>query len=71
VLDVGTTDLPGFTRMLEAFTAASPFALQPRGLPHATHAGLQGLPVAEAKSRADLADGFGWRRSAEALAGAT
>jgi hypothetical protein len=71
VLDVGSADLPGVTRMLEAFTAANPFALQPRGLPHATHAGPQGLPVAEAKGRADLADGFGWRRSAEALAGAT
>lgn len=68
VVDVGTQDEAGVVRLLEAFARTHPAALMPRGLPYATHSGPLGLPRAAAALRADLADGFGWRRSAEGAA---
>jgi hypothetical protein len=67
VIDVGTSDEAGLVKALEAFTAAHPGAVRARGLPHGTRRGPLGLPTAEGLSRADLADGFGWRCSREAL----
>lgn len=67
VLDVGQADESAVVKVLEAFAAANPTAFGRRGLPHGTQAGPLGLPMAEAFSKADLADGYGWRRSKEAV----
>lgn len=68
VVDVSVRDEPGVVRVLEAFVAAHPGALAPRGLLWGTTAGPLGLARAEGAGRADLCDGFGWRRSQEAVA---
>lgn len=67
VVDVGASDEAGVTRLLEGFMARHPNAIVSKGLPFGTRAGLLGLPMAEAFTRSDLADGFGWRRSREAV----
>jgi hypothetical protein len=67
VLDVGRADESAVLKVLEAFAAAHPTAFQKRGLPYGTQVGPLGLPTAEAFSQADLADGYGWRRSREAV----
>lgn len=69
VVDVGVQDEPGVVRLLEAFLRQHPHALAPRGLPYATAPGPLGLARADVTSRGDLADGFGWRRCTEAIAG--
>ena len=43
-------------------------ALVHRGLPHGTEAGPLGLARAVGQGKADLVDGYGWRRSHEAVA---
>lgn len=66
IIDVGPQDEPGVVRLLEAFLRQNPAAISPRGLPYATLPGPLSLARAEAKDRADLCDGYGWRRCAEA-----
>jgi hypothetical protein len=68
VIDVAPSDEDGVVRILEAFLRAHPKALVQRGLPYGTIPGPLGLPRAEATGRADVADGYGWRRSREAVA---
>ena len=68
VLDVGPQDEPGMLRLLEAFLREHPDALVGRGVPYGTLPGPLHLARAEAKDRSDLCDGYGWRRSAEAVA---
>jgi hypothetical protein len=68
VLDVGVNDLGGVIKVLEAFVAAHPKVVVARGQPHGTVRGPLGLPTATGSSRADVADGFGWKRAAEAVA---
>ena len=66
VVDVGPDDEPGIIRLLETFVKQHPKALAPsRGVPFGTEAGPAGFPRARAHGRADLADGYGWRRSHE------
>jgi hypothetical protein len=67
VLDVGQSDAAAVVKVLESFVGATPAAFAPRGLPYGTQAGPLDLPMAEAFSKADLADGYGWRRSKEAV----
>lgn len=67
IIDVGASDLEGVVRMLRNFTVAFPTALSPRGLPYSTIAGPLGLPTSTGTGREERADGYGWRRSAEAL----
>jgi hypothetical protein len=68
VLDVGANDLAGVVKVLESFAVAHPRGLVSRGLPQGTQPGPLGLPIAAAVNRADIADGFGWRRATEAIA---
>ncbi len=67
VLDVGANDLAGVTKVLEAFAVAHPRGLVSRGLPQGTQPGPLGLPIATVVARADVADGYGWRRATEAI----
>lgn len=67
VLDVGQADAAAVVKVLEAFLAANPAAFARRGLPYGTQEGPLQLPIAEAHSKQDLADGYGWRRSREAV----
>ncbi|GMU60986.1 MAG: hypothetical protein AMXMBFR34_27490 [Myxococcaceae bacterium] len=67
VLDVGGSDEASVLKVVESFANANPAALSRRGLPYGTQSGPLGLPVAEAFSKADLCDGYGWRRSREAV----
>lgn len=67
VIDVGVQDEAGVVRLLEAFLRQSPSALKPRGTPFASVPGPLALAKAEGKTRADLCDGYGWRRSSEAV----
>jgi hypothetical protein len=67
VIDVGGADEAAVVKVLEDFQRANPTAFARRGLPHGTQLGPLELPVAEAFTRADLADGYGWRRSREAV----
>lgn len=66
VIDVGSSDEPGVTKLLESFARTYPEAFKVRGMPHSTVPGILGLPKGEASGRADVGDGFGWRVSAEA-----
>lgn len=68
VIDVGPSDEDGVVRILEAFVRAHPKGLAPRGIPFGTSPGPLDLPRAEGAGRGDLADGYGWRRSREAVA---
>jgi hypothetical protein len=68
IIDVGRQDEPGVIKALETFLAQHPGAVKPRGLPYSTEIGPLGLPRTEATSRMDLADGYGWRKSQEAVA---
>ena len=68
VIDVGAADLQGIVRLLQAFQQSHPGLLTPKGNPFATVPGPLGFPVATAAGRADLADGYGWRRVSESLA---
>lgn len=65
VVDVAPGDEPGIVKLIDAFLRLHPKALVARGLPYGTAQGPLGLPKAEGKGRIDLADGFGWRKSAE------
>lgn len=71
VIDVGPQDEPGVVRLLEAFLRQHPGAITPRGSPYATLPGPLHLSRAEAKDRADLCDGYGWRRAREAVSAKT
>jgi hypothetical protein len=70
LIDVGPQDEPGVVRLLEAFLRQYPSAISSRGLPFGTVAGPLSLARADAKDKVDLGDGYGWRRSAEAVRGA-
>lgn len=65
VVDVGVEEEAGVVRLLEAYLKMHPKAFTVRGLPFGTMTGALGLPRALAHGRADLGDGFGWRRSHE------
>ncbi len=65
VVDVAANDEAGIVKLLDAFLRLHPKALVPRGLPYGTHQGPLGLPKSEGVGRADLADGFAWRLSAQ------
>lgn len=67
VLDVGAQDMVGVERLLETFLRSHPDAFAPRGQPFGTDAGALGFAMANAVDRADVADGYGWRRSHEAV----
>lgn len=67
VLDVGQTDLPNVLKLLETFSHGRPDAFRARGLPFGTRAGPGGWAMAEASTRADVADGYGWRCALEAV----
>jgi hypothetical protein len=69
IIDVGPDDEPGVVRVLEAFVRQYPSALAPRGVPYATTPGPMSLGRTEVKDKTDLCDGFGWRRSEEAVHG--
>ncbi len=69
VIDAGETDLPGVVRLLDAFVSAHQRAILMRGTPYATKLGQLNLPTATGVGRSDLADGYGWRRCAEAITG--
>lgn len=69
LIDVGPDDEPGVVRLLEAFVRQYPSALAPRGVPYATVPGPLSLGRAEVKEKADLCDGYGWRRSEDAVHG--
>lgn len=69
IIDVGPQDETGVIRVLDQFLRQKPRALAPRGRPHGTGDGPLGLPRAVGQGRTDLADGYGWRRSQEAVAG--
>jgi hypothetical protein len=72
VLDVGHTDAGQVVKLLETFRRGRPDAFVARGVPFGTREGALGFAVAEGTGRADIADGFGWRRAHEAvLAGQT
>ncbi len=71
MIDVGTQDEPGVLRLLETFLRQHPAAITGRGIPFGTLPGPLHLARAEAKDRGDLADGYGWRRSTEAVAAKT
>ena len=69
VVDVSLRDEVGVVRVLDAFLTAHPDALASFAPPHGTTPGPLGLARAEAgPGRADLCDGYGWRRSHEAIA---
>lgn len=63
VFDVGRSDEDALVEALGGFAQTHPGVLEVRGLPHGTQPGPLGLPSATATTRADLADGFGWRIS--------
>ena len=67
MIDVGPQDEPGVLRLLEAFLRQHPSAITGRGIPYGTVAGPLHLARAESKDKTDLADGYGWRRSTEAV----
>lgn len=67
VIDVGTQDEPGVMRLLEAFFKQSPGALAVKGVPFGTTAGPLNCARVSVKEKGDLADGFGWRISTDAL----
>lgn len=67
IIDVGPQDEPGVLRLLETFLRQHPEAITGRGVPFGTAPGPLHLARADAKDRGDLCDGFGWRRSAEAV----
>jgi hypothetical protein len=67
VIDVGASDEAAVLKVLDTFAGANPAAFGRRGLPWGTQLGPMGLPMAEAFTRADLCDGYGWRRSREAV----
>jgi hypothetical protein len=68
IIDVGPQDEPGVLKLLEAFSKQHPKALVPRGMPYGTVPGPLQLARADSKDRADLCDGYGWRRAREAVA---
>ncbi len=68
LIDVGPQDEPGVLRLLESFLRQHPASITGRGIPYGTVAGPLHLARTETKGRGDLCDGFGWRRSAEAVA---
>ena len=67
LIDVGPQDEPGVLRLLETFFRQHPAAITGRGIPYATVPGPLHLARGEAKDKGDLGDGFGWRRSEEAV----
>lgn len=67
IVDVGPTDEAGVVKVLESFFKQRPKALVTRGKPHGTTEGPLGLARALGQTRADLADGYGWRRAQEAV----
>lgn len=69
VIDVAPGDEPGILKALDLFVRAHPKGLVLRGLPWGTQPGAYGLPRGEAHGRGDVGDGFGWRKSREAIAG--
>lgn len=68
MVDVGPSDEAGVVKLLEAFVKANPDALARRGRPFGTAEGPLGLAKTHGATRADLADGYGWRRAHEAAA---
>ncbi len=68
VIDVAASDEDGVVRILEVFVRNYPRGLVLRGVPYGTTPGALGLPRAEATGKADIADGYGWRRSREGVA---
>lgn len=69
LIDVGPDDEAGVVRVLEAFVRQYPSALVPRGIPYATKNGPLGVGRVEVTAKTDLCDGYGWRRSDEAVRG--
>jgi hypothetical protein len=67
VLDVGQSDVANVVKVLDGYRQSHPEAFTPRGIPWGTREGALGFAVAEAAGRADVADGYGWRRSHEAV----
>ncbi len=67
IVDVGPQDEPGVIRVLEAFLRSHQKAVKSRGMPHGTESGPLGLARGNGQNRADLADGFGWRVSQQAV----
>ncbi len=67
LIDVGPQDEPGVLRLLETFLRQHPEAISARGVPFGTTPGPLRLARADAKDKGDLCDGFGWRRSTEAV----
>jgi hypothetical protein len=68
IIDVGPHDERGVVKVLEAFWRQHPSAFVKRGRPYGTQDGPLGFPKAQTTIRADLADGYGWRRCQEAVA---
>lgn len=67
LIDVGAQDEAGVLRLLETFLRQHPEAISARGVPFGTTPGPLRLARADAKDKGDLCDGFGWRRSTEAV----
>ncbi|MBL9038223.1 MAG: hypothetical protein JNG84_06915 [Archangium sp.] len=65
VVDVSPADEPGVVKLLDVFLRAHPKALVPRGVPYGTEPGPLGLPKGKGQGKADVADGFAWRKSGE------
>ncbi|MCU0697741.1 MAG: hypothetical protein MUC96_14545 [Myxococcaceae bacterium] len=67
IVDVGPQDEAGVIKLLDMFLRQHPEAIRKRGRPYGTVEGPLGLPRASGQGRTDLADGFGWRKSTEAV----
>ncbi|MBE2251238.1 MAG: hypothetical protein IAE78_16985 [Myxococcus sp.] len=70
IIDVGPQDEAGAVKVLDQFMRQHPKAVVPRGRPYGTVEGPLGLPRAVGQGRTDLADGYGWRKSHEAVVSA-
>lgn len=68
IVDVGPQDEAGVIKLLDAYLRQHAKAFAPRGRPFGTVDGPLGFPRAVGQGRTDLADGFGWRKSSEAVA---